>query len=115
MSVLQAKMQLIAEDLAKHHGLSANVAAASDFLNWLMELARELLPMLMGCFASTDQAVSAMNNPNWFQQFRVRRFLRGQMRDSGMERRMLEPLASSFFTLGKTITKDEYMQMQSEV
>lgn len=114
MSVLQTKMASVASDLVQDQGLPSEVAAASDFLNWLMELAKELIPLIIGCFASKEKAVAAMNNPNWFQEMRLRAFLRRQM-DRQTERRLLNPVASSLAKLGKTMTVQEWEQIITEV
>lgn len=113
MSVLQAKMEAVASDLVQDQGLPPEVAAAGDFLNWLMELAKELIPLIMGCFASREKAVAAMNNPNWFQEMRLNVFLRRQM-DRQSERRLLRPLTNSLVKLGKTLTVEEWSAMTQE-
>lgn len=115
MSILEDKARLIADDLVANQAVPTDTAAASDFLQWLMDLFKELIPTLMGCFGSTEKAVKAINNPDFFQRFRLRSFLRKKMRDDDMERRMLSPMERSMLKLGATITKDEYVAMTQAV
>lgn len=110
MSVLDDKVQWISEELQANHGLSAPVVGASDFLEWLKELLMELLPLIVKCFVVADDAVKAINDPNWFQEFRLNRFLRQSM-DVKTQRKLFTPLSLSMLKLGKTITKDEYLAL----
>lgn len=108
MSALQDAMMEVASDLSQDQGLPADVVGAGDFLNWLMELAKELIPLIIGCFASTEKAVAAMNNPNIFQRFRLRAFMRRQMNDNAFEARYLEPVTRSFLKIAKTMTQEKW-------
>lgn len=112
MNVLEEKAKWLADDLAQIRGM-AGFTAATDFLDFLMEMLKEFLPVLIKCFMSPAEAVAAMNDPNAWQEFRLRRFLRGQIRDERMERKLLEPLTRSFLKLGKSITADEYTSLQN--
>lgn len=114
MSVLDDKAAWIADDLATNHNLRA-IAGTGDFLEWLKEIFAQLLPLLIGCFASVDDAVAAISSPGWWYQYRLNRFLRRQIDDRDTERRLLGPLSQSFQKLGKTITKDEYVAMTQAV
>ena len=114
MSVIQDKAMAIAADLSQDGGLPPDVVGAGDFLNWLIELFKELIPLIIGCFPSQDKAVAAMNNPNFFQRFRLRQFLRRHMRDVQTETRLLYPLATSLEKTGKTLTKEEWQQIIAE-
>lgn len=112
-TVLEDKVQWLANDLAASRAIDDGMKAAPDFLQFLMDLFKELLPIILKCFMSAAQALAAINEPNWFQEARLKGFLRRQMRDDRMERRLLAPMTKSFIKLGKTITADEYTALQN--
>lgn len=114
MSILKDKMTAVAADLSQDGGLPPDVVGAGDFLTWLMELMKELIPLIIGCFPSKEKAVAAMNNPNFFQRFRLRQAVRRHMRDVQAETRLLNPLTVSLEKVGKTITKAEWEQIVAE-
>ena len=114
MSAIQAKMTVVATDLVNAHGVPPGVASASDFLSWLTELAKELIPIIVACFASTEKVVEAAHDPNFFQEFRLRQMMRRKILDDHMERRMLAPLAASVLKMAKTLTAGEWDAMVSE-
>lgn len=114
MALIETEMRAVASDLEQDQGLPPGVVAASDFLNWLMELAEKLIPFIMGCFpASTAKAVEAMNSPNFFQRWRLRAFLRGEMRDGAFERQMLYPLERSLSKLGASMTNEKWQAIMA--
>lgn len=114
MNALQSKVQLIADDLSANQGVDPGIAKATDFLTWLMEMFEKFIPLLLGCFASTEAQVAALQNPNWFQTIRFNAFLRREMNDRNMERRLLSQVSASARKVGATITKDEWAAMVAE-
>lgn len=115
MHVIEEKAAVVAGLLVKKHGFSAQDVGAGEFLQFLMDLLKELLPKLLECF-TRESAAAAMRNPTFFQEALLGRFLARQLRgDRGFERKLLNPLKSSFVAMGKACTEDECKAALDEV
>jgi len=112
------KAAVIAEAMATDHKLDAVQVKASPFIDFLVGLLKQFLPMLLTCLpvagknpaTQADIATAAMKNLNVFQRWHLKRVLRHAIGDSEMEGLLLGPLTTEIIKVGANATPPDVLQ-----
>lgn len=109
---LRAKAEAVVAEMANRPGLSPLVNDQS-FLDFVMELLLQLLPVLIGCFGGTAGAAKELKNPRLLTRVRLRMIVRRELGDAATFRVLGEPLADAVLKLGRESTAAELEALSS--
>ena len=106
--ILENKAKDMAALLVQKHQFASVVATSSPFIDMLMELLKQLMPMVLKCFASPKAALdTAKGGLNFFQAWRLRRAIKNHLDDADMSTRMLQPLYDTFLDTAVKTSEEE--------
>lgn len=97
-------------ELAKSPGLE-NVGADRPFLDMIVELFKELAPLLISCFVSPARAAAEAQNPRLITRARLRLHLRNMLRDEDSVRAFGDPLFRAVLAVGRTATEQDFEEV----
>lgn len=108
----------ISEDLVTTHGMEAAQVKASPFIDFLMGLLKQLLPMLLTCLPKAATAAdvhAAIQNLDFWQLWHLRRTVRQHIGDSEMQNYLAGPLVSALKKQFKVATVEDVQGGMDEI
>lgn len=104
----EQKAKEISLFLSQKRRFGTNIVGASPFLDMLMELLQQLMPMILGCFATPKEALQAAKNGlNFFQTWRLKRAIKRHLDDDNMSGRLLDPLYDAILDVASRSSEEE--------
>ncbi len=111
MSMMAAKATEVATTL--------NVETPGPFIQFLMDLAQQLLPLLVNCIPKAHRnaagLAASMQNPNLRQRAGLRFELGRNMDDPRTGMLTRQEIEAAFWKMGKGVSEPEAQEMMAEV
>lgn len=104
MDPYEAKARDVVAELTRTKGLEL-LAEDRPFLDFIMELLKELLPVLIGCFGGAATAAAGeLRRPGLLTRARLRLGIRRALRDNDTVNVLAGPLFHAVLTVAQTTT-----------
>jgi hypothetical protein len=117
--MLDSKAQAVANGLVAHEGIDPMMAAPGPFLQFLMQLLQQLLPMLLGCLGPTPvppaAALTAAQNLKPLQRWMLRLQIRKALGDQEAISMLAMPLDRQVRAMIAASTADDMTAAIAEV
>jgi hypothetical protein len=112
MTVAEIKANSIVNLMVDIDGLQG-ISGDRPFLDFVLQLVRELAPLVIQCFMMAN-VEAELKNPKPLTRVRLRMFLRHKLRDDDVVDLFGRPLLNSILAVAKTTTADELKQIAGD-
>lgn len=110
MTIIEKKAQEVATGMTDR-GLPNALTFNPEMISTIIGIITDVVSSFKGCKKQPTQALSAMQDPAFFERFALRRKIRNHINDGEMYGHVNSHMASTLLAMGTTLTLEDVTAM----
>jgi hypothetical protein len=115
MSVIEAKANNAASELAQTQGIDNSVALDPATILALLEIIMQVMKMLQNCRKTPENALLVLRNPSIMERWALKRIVKRVVDDEDVHKLYGRQFLNSIVSVGHSCSLDEVTNMYKEV